>query len=344
MTQTSEGTGSGSVDRFLPKIVNGIAKTNNVPDLLKLKEKVQESYVSFYVAKNGSDRNSGTITHPFLTIQKAVDYAESNLESGLSYVININPGFYAETVTLTRAKAHLRGTHEYCDMTMFSSVSKIVINCIEDMDGVNNTQYAISGLLVAPSSGNCITIGGNVSCTTIIKDCNLYADNNGQKCLVNTNNQSIKIKCNSVVFNNKLANANSIEISKGWLDVQRSFIYNGSSSAINFSGETLTIDGVLMQGSGTKVLEGSGSGELNISNSLLESSANNANGIDLSGTVTCSIVQNVFRIHNGTGYSVNGVAGVILIHSLNTFLPTYNNKFKSSMTIVPASTSPVPTA
>lgn len=340
MTQTTEGTGPGSVEKVLPRIFNGIVKSNNFPEFNLLKDNLQNTTAEFHVAKHGSDSNTGSLKYPFLTIQKAINYAEENLESSIGYIIKVHPGFYAESVVLTRAKAHLCGTHTYNDMTMFCSVRSITVNCVEDMGGASNTQYTISGILVTPSSGDCVTIAGDTDCTVIIKDCNLYASNNGQKCLVNTNTGSIKTKVNSVVFNNVLSNAVSVDISEGWLDIQRSFIYNGNSAALNFSGHTLTLDSVLMQGSGTNVLTASGSGQLNVSNSLLETSAANANGFNLSGTVTCTCVQNVFRIPSGSGYAANGVAGVIFVHALNVFLPTYNNKFRSLMTNIAASTTP----
>lgn len=341
---TTEGTGSGSVDNVKPKIFNGVVKMENSPDLDRINERLRTATVEFHVAKHGSDENPGSLEYPFLTIQSAVNHAESSVPDDLGCVINVHPGFYAETVTLERARTHLRGTHAYNDMTMFCAVSRVVFNCVGDMGGSNNTQYAISGMLVSPGSGNCITVAGDTDCTVIIKDCNLYADDAGQKCLVNTNSGNIKVKCNGVVFNNLLSNSLAIDISSGWLDVQRSFIYSGSSPSVNFSGSALTMDGVLMQGAGADVITISGSGQVNISNSLFETSATNADGISLGGTVTCNIVQNVFRVPNGSGYAVNGVSGVVLIHATNAFLPTYNNKFKSAMTILPASTTPVSSA
>jgi len=338
MTQTTEGTGPGSVERVLPRLVNGAAK--NVPGLLKIKQNLENTTAEFYVEKHGSDSNAGSSAYPFLTIQKAVDYAEENLDSSLGYVVNVGPGFYPETVTIRRAKAHICGTHTYNDMTMFCSVSRILINCTQDLGGPSNTQYSISGMLIAPSSGNCIDITGNVGCTVIINNCNLYADDNGQKCLTNNNSGSVKTKINGVVFNNKLSNTDSIDVSSGWLDIQRCFIYNGNSLAINFSGDTLTLDGVVMQGSGANVLTASGSGQINVSNCLIETSAVNANGFNLGGTVTCTCVQNVFRVPSGSGYAVNGVPGVVFVHALNVFLPTYNNKFRSLMTNLAASTTP----
>lgn len=341
---TTEGTGAGSVDNIKPKIFNSVVKIENSLDLGKIDQRLRTAGVEFHVAKHGSDENSGSLEYPFLTIQAAVDHAESNVPSDSGCIVNVHPGFYAETVTLTRARTHLRGTHAYNDMTMFCAVSGVVVDCQEDMGGSSNTQYAISGMLVSPAAGHCITVAGDTDCTVIIKDCNLYADSAGQKCLVNTNSGNIKIKCNGVVFNNVLSNSLAIDVSSGWLDVQRSFVYSGSSPSVNFSGATLTMDGVLMQGAGNDVLTASGSGQINISNSLIETSAANADGVSLGGTVTCTVVQSVFRVPNGSGYAVNGVAGVVLVHAVNAFLPTYNNKFKSAMTILPASTTPVSSA
>jgi hypothetical protein len=344
MATTTEGTGNGSAERTLPRLLNGVAKLENVPALESLTERLQAATVEFHVAKHGTEGATGSPDYPFPTIQEAVDHAESTVQEGLGYVVNVHPGFYAETVTLSRAKAHLRGTHAYNEMTMFCSVSRIVIDCAEDMDGASNTQYAVSGMLVASSSGDCISITGDTACTVVLKDCNLYADGAGQKCLSSTNNAEPKVKVNGVVFNNVLSNAPGATFFSGWLELQRCFFYTGNSQAVDFGGQTLTMDGVLMQNAGDDVLFASGSGSLSISNCLFENSKANSNGIRLAGTVTCTAVQNVFRVPSGTGYAVAGPAGCILVHGLNCYLPGYNSKVKSSMTIVPATTTPTASA
>jgi hypothetical protein len=307
-------------------------------------ERLGEATVEFHVAKNGVEDATGSSTYPFLTIQEAVDYAEENVDGDLAYVINVHPGFYPETVVLSRPKVHIRGVHSCGEMTMFSSVSKIEINCTQDMGGSNTTQYAVSGMLVAPGSGDCVTVRGGVACTVILKDCQLYADGSGQRCLVSSDGASHKLRVNGVVFNNVLANAASVNSTSGWLDLQRCFFYSGDAESIIFSGSALTMDGVLMQTSGSDVLSASGSGQLSVSNCLFETSKANADGISLSGTVTCTMVQNVFRVPNGSGYAVNGVAGCVLVHGLNCYLPTYNNRIKSAVTAVAASTTPTSVA
>lgn len=341
---TTEGTGPGSVENIKPRIINGVVKSANILELNKVKEAIRAATVEFHVAKNGDDENTGSEEYPFLTIQNAVNHAEETVEEGLGYVINVHPGFYAETVTISRAKAHIKGTHAYGDMTMFCGVSKIVVNCTEDMGGASNTQYAISGILVAPSSGDCIAITGDTACTVVLKDCNLYANGAGQKCLSSTNTDNPKVKINSVVFNNIQSDAPGVTFLSGWLDLQRCFFYTGNSQAIDFTGHTLTMDGVLMQNAGDDVLFASGTGALSISNCLFENSKSNSNGIRLSGTVTCTIVQNVFRVPSGNGYAVSGPAGCVLVHGLNCYLPTYNSKVKNTMTIVPATTTPTSAA
>lgn len=341
---TTEGTGLGSVENIKPRIFNGVVKSANILEINRIKDAIRAATVEFHVAKDGSDENTGSEEYPFLTIQHAVNYAETNVSEDSAFIIHVHPGFYPETVTLTRAKAHLKGTHTHSDMTMFCGVSKVVVNCTEDMGGASNTQYAISGILVAPSSGDCISVTGNTACTVVLKDCNLYADGAGQKCLSSTNTDNPKVKINSVVFNNLQSNAPGVTFLSGWLDLQRCFFYTGNSQAIDFTGHTLTMDGVLMQNAGDDVLFAAGTGSLSISNCLFENSKANSNGIRLSGTVTCTMVQNVFRVPSGTGYAVSGPAGCVLVHGLNCYLPTYNSKVKNTMTIVPATTTPTSAA
>lgn len=92
----------------LPIILNGVVKSNNLPEFIKLKNNLQNTASEFHVSKNGSDLNTGSLEYPFLTIQKAIDYAEENIESSPNgYLIKIHPGFYSESVTLNRAEAHL---------------------------------------------------------------------------------------------------------------------------------------------------------------------------------------------------------------------------------------------
>ena len=332
------------MERVFPKLLNGLARPENVPAFESLTQRMQTATVEFHVAKHGAEGATGSPDYPFRTIQEAVDHAENTVHEGLGYVVNVHPGFYAETVTLSRAKVHIRGTHAHNDMTMFCAVSKIVIDCAEDMGGLYNTQYAVSGMLVAPPSGDCVSIAGDTACTVVLKDCNLYADGTGQKCLGSTNTAEPKVRANGVVFNNALANAPGATFSSGWLDLQRCFFYTGDSQAVDFGGQTLTMDGVLMQNAGDDVLLASGSGSISVSNCLFENSKSNSNGIRLAGTVTCTAVQNVFRVPGGTGYAVDGPAGCVLVHGLNCYLPTYNSKVKNSMTIVPTTTTPTASA
>jgi hypothetical protein len=51
-----------------------------------------------YVAKTGSDTNSGSAAAPFLTIQKAADTAKTKSAAGIGSTINIMPGTYGETI------------------------------------------------------------------------------------------------------------------------------------------------------------------------------------------------------------------------------------------------------
>jgi hypothetical protein len=54
-----------------------------------------------YVAKNGSDSNSGTAAAPYLTIQKAATTATTKSQSGIGSRIIIMPGTYPESISIS---------------------------------------------------------------------------------------------------------------------------------------------------------------------------------------------------------------------------------------------------
>ena len=63
---------------------------------------LEESSQYFYVSKIGDDNNTGSMSYPFLTVQRGIDAAAAEFASSGSYcVVIIMPGTYAENLTLS---------------------------------------------------------------------------------------------------------------------------------------------------------------------------------------------------------------------------------------------------
>lgn len=89
--------------------------------------------INIYVAPTGNDSNDGTQNNPFLTIQHAIDYANSTskAKTPFTYIINIAPGTYNECVNINRAyniiTLSLQGNVNLCGIRV--NCADLYINC-----------------------------------------------------------------------------------------------------------------------------------------------------------------------------------------------------------------------
>jgi hypothetical protein len=287
-----------------------------------------------------ADVSDGSLHKPFKTIQEAVSWIEDHSENLISYEIAVAAGDYSsENITLTRPRIHLRGSHAQYEQTMHCRIGKITIACAENMEGVYNTQFAISGFLVT-SGNDCIVINGPIACAVYIKD--VYMFSSGGRCLA-VPQASARVKVTRCVLNNQGAAADTLESASAYLDLRDSNIYCGSTKAVEVTAGVLAMDSCLVEGvSGGSLITASGTSQVNASNCLIHPSAANSSGFVLSNTAQLTAIQNVFQVPAGTGFCIQGVLGNVVIHALNVFAPGFNAKYSSVIGagLVPASTTP----
>lgn len=136
-----------------------------------------------YVAKNGSDTNSGSILKPFLTIGAAITAASSGT------TVNITPGTYTENITL-KSGVSLQG----------QQARSVVIN--GNMTAAFIGTVYLHSLDLQSSSGDVLTFSGSNATNLQIDDTHIDSLSGGGHCINHTNTNSVsKISCDNGAFN-----------------------------------------------------------------------------------------------------------------------------------------------
>lgn len=284
----------------------------------------------------------GSSAFPFASIGAALSYIDASGVVGEGYVVEVAAGDYtAEAVTITRPKIHLKGPHAISGQISYAKLGNVTVNFASSAGSAPTTEATISGFVFVPASGDCLTVSGSIASTVSMVACNLYGES-GQRA-VNHTNANARLKAVRCEFQNGASALPTVAFGGSWLDVRNCNFYPGASQAVAQTAGLVALDSCVLQGvTGGSMLTASGTSQLNVSNCLIEPTAANSNGIVLSNTAQLTIIQNVFRVPSGTGRCVDGVLGNVVVHALNVFLPTYNNKYQTAIGagLVPASTTP----
>jgi hypothetical protein len=127
----------------------------------------------YFVAKNGSDTNTGAILSPFLTIQKAIDVCEAFTDN-VPRNINIFYGSYSENLTISKSRIAFNGSNMGGSRsdTGCSINGSITINVSSGLSDLNNNNIYFNNLLINGS----ITDTSSVVHRVAIKNCYLYGN------------------------------------------------------------------------------------------------------------------------------------------------------------------------
>lgn len=284
---------------------------------------------------------TGSAAFPFATIGAALSYIDANGVGGDGYVVEVAAGNYAgESLTITRPKVHIKGPQVTSNQIGFAKIGNVTVNFATSAGSAPTTEATISGFVFVPASGDCLTVSGAIACTVSLVACNLYTEAGRS---VNVSNANARLKATRCEFQNGASALATIAFGGSWLDVRNCNVYPGTGPAVAQTAGLVTLDSCVLQGvTGGSMLTASGTSQVNVSNCLIEPTAANSNGFVLSNTAQLTIIQNVFRVPSGTGRCVDGVLGNVVVHALNVFAPTYNNKFQTAIGagLVPASTTP----
>jgi hypothetical protein len=128
------------------------------------------SLLTYYVDGScGSDSYDGSILHPFKTIQKAITVCES-VYNGTAREIKVAFGSYSETLTITKARIKISGSHESKFANVASNITGNILIQIAGSVDLFNSQVMITGFQIV---GRVLDNSTSVH-TLNIKDCYLY--------------------------------------------------------------------------------------------------------------------------------------------------------------------------
>ena len=124
---------------------------------------------TFYVSKQGSDANDGSVLAPKLTVQAAIN---AGLATGVECVIDIAPGVFTESIVIASAAGIvLKGQLQNDRCTEATTLQgSIVVNCTA-ADNLNNNQVVLSDMLI----GATISDQSSKEHTLIVTNCRIEA-------------------------------------------------------------------------------------------------------------------------------------------------------------------------
>jgi hypothetical protein len=298
------------------------------------------------VAKNGNDTTGdGSTGKPFLTIQKAHDYAVANIASTEKVAIMIALGNYTENLSITRLRTHLVGmasAADNCGVQVVGNVAIAPTAAISNVysDGITFTDVLISG--TSGSTNPVITLGGSVAYTFFGERLKVYTSNSTAKCMYVTNNSASGIK-----FKLRGAHIQSIAGSGTCIDLNNTFfgdfddttIDATSGSAVTITTSTLTSNrGKWSTVSGANVVRvnsafAAGQAAATFGTSSFTNSAANGDGIDIAAGAAVIVGVSVFAVGttSGTGRAIKGVAGSVLYTAQLVMSPGTNVKKSSAI-------------
>ena len=210
----------------------------------------------YYVAKNGSDSNPGSVLSPFLTIQKAIDVCET-FTDGVPRVVNVLTGSYVENLTLSKSRISIVGQGQSSRPDVGSSITgTITITISSGNSDLNNNNIYFSNLLINGQFED-NTSGTSVPHRIFFNQCQLYANNRVlylhpsgdyrafvSNCVISNDNTSATdpiVECNSTSTGMVSFTSNQIT-SKG--TSQNVFKLSGSCRTDTYAQNILTSDSV----------------------------------------------------------------------------------------------------
>ena len=330
--------------------VNGLANLNNILDAFEnadenlngaiadLASDLRNSKLSdvFYVSNNGDDvSGTGSQANPFSTITAALLHIESlSLDQDIDVVVFVGPGAYTENVTITRPRTHIVGLVQSRSnaVTLMGNLAIIPSTVV---GGIYNSTFTIENLLIAPSSGDAITIAGLNECNVFITNVYCYADGPSiQRGIVANQTSSIKtrIQIQNVLVNNVTASSRALYLSNTYTTAQSFTCYVGATSAVELIGTTLVASNSWIQANHTSsLITVNYASVLSLGNSYIYNQQSGGSGINISAGCQTISVNNTFQISGTSGFAVSGVTGSIFAHANNCFVYGTSNKISTSI-------------
>jgi hypothetical protein len=312
---------------------------------------------TLFVDPNGNDTTGdGGANFPFKTIQKAHDYANTNISLNDQVVVRINCGTYSENLSVTRPNIHFIGPSE--GVTKSTRISGTVnVNTSSSIGGTVNDMVSFENILIAagPGAGDVLTAAGSYGYALTLNNVYIFTQSTSAKCINITNTVSggLKIEMKNVILQNQSSSGNTLELSNVYYaNIDRTTFFNGSGKALNItsSGATITSSRFESSGPGATTMIGTnssftpGAPTLTLGNSWIVNPMANGNGIEMANGSIASVATVAFNVGAaaGTGFAVKGVAGATFVNGNNLFVAGTNSKISTAITRVPLVTSLTP--
>ena len=288
-------------------------------------------------AGNNSTAN-GSVALPFATIQAAHDYANTNIASTQSVVIQLNPHNYIGDVTITRPLTHIVGLS-----TGFAKATRITgnvtINVTTSVLGGNNDIVNLQNLVV--SQGAAI-LAGTQSYAFMAEDVYFVTTLSTGKNITctNANTSGIKIELTRCLLENQNSSEPSMDINNCWYgDFENVVNFSGTGPSLKLTNSNILFFNSRVTTSATNIVEivsgfgtqfnpvtaNTGGFALTAGNLIFTNNKIPSNGVNmLNAGIAINLVQCVFQVFGG-GAAVKGVAGCIYLNSDIMYAPGSSN-------------------
>ena len=358
ITNTTVATAAGILTSKLSGLVTDIPG-NGLAAFIAASALVARTY---YVAVNGNDTTgNGSSTAPFASIQKAHDVAAVAYPGSEMVLIDVGPGSFAGSVSITRFNTLIQGQGHRAEMFATVLAGSLSINPTTATQKYNHV-VGIAGMMVSPSSGTttaAVRVTGSGLYSFIVNDCYITTINaastaNAIWCDA-TNAQRPRIVVNDSVLTIQEAGPNIVQLDQGDVRVDNTQILQGSSVPSGSAGTgivvantaTLWLNGSLLEtqttGPGISATGTSSGTKLVLTNSSIATSysgaADTSHGISVTNAtgVAAFIYQTSFSVSDVSVsvYAITGSAPAVVVYGDLFFLPGTNSTIASAITLTP---------
>ncbi|HEY9705358.1 MAG TPA: hypothetical protein V6C58_23165 [Allocoleopsis sp.] len=206
---------------------------------------------TYYVAKNGNNTTGkGNIQAPYLTIQKAIDVAESDYD-GTYPIIYVMEGSYTENLTISK-KCIIKGVGANSDSaTVGSSISgdiTITFNAGSNAD-MFNQQVQLNGLLIDGTIED--NSGSTVNHVLNLVNCYVYSQSSGKTINFNPSGSGLTDarlwfdNCNVYNASNTQTN-NLLTVNAGMMKARLTTFTNNSTNSLLLLSGTAKVDSITL--------------------------------------------------------------------------------------------------
>jgi hypothetical protein len=261
---------------------------------------------------------TGTYNSPFATITAAINAAVTAGHNDANSAIIILLADITENITLAPGiflTSFGTGTHGSPIITGSVTVTSSTGNTVSN-------HYSISNLrIVGPVNGKALYFTGTAPQKLFVRDMWIDAHGTGTGIYMDNTGSGSTLQMDIAhLYHDGSGDIYCIDVVHGGCYVTDIETSGATQVAAVRSGAVLTIDSSELDAVGDVVCETYGTGSLTITNSIINNTQANGNGIklnDAGGVATLG--NNLISVPVGSGYVVQGVSGTFLVAASNVF-------------------------